>query len=52
MGVLADDALPVGDYFIVPVFQRLVQALLHGFGAVGLGASLFYLRRIYLSGHQ
>jgi hypothetical protein len=52
MGMLSDDGLPVGDYFIVPIFQRLAQALVHGFGALGLAALLFYLRRIHLSRHQ
>jgi hypothetical protein len=52
MGILADEGLPVGDHFIVPVYQRLAQALLHGIGALGLGALLFYLRRLYLSRSQ
>ena len=52
MGMLSDGSEPViavGSYFVVPVFQRLVQALVHGLLALGLGASLFYLRRLYLS---
>jgi hypothetical protein len=48
-GMLSDGsaaAIAFGDYFVVPVYQRLVQALVHGLGALGLGAGLFYLRRL------
>ena len=44
----SDPAIALGDYFVVPVYQRLVQALVHGLGALGLGAGLFYLRRLSL----
>lgn len=49
MGMLSDGsgaAIASGDYFVVPVYQRLVQALVHGLGALGPGAGLFYLRRL------
>ena len=51
MGMLSDGsdpAIAVGDYLVIPTYQRLVQALVHGLGALGLGAGLFYLRRLAL----
>jgi hypothetical protein len=49
LGVLWDEDLPLPgtDYFIIPVYRRLVQSLVTGFVALGVGAILFYLRGIY-----
>jgi hypothetical protein len=51
LGALSDGDLPLPgtDYFVIPVYQRLVQSLTSGLIALGLGAGLFYLRRIYLA---
>lgn len=40
---------PGADTFRPPIFQRMVQGVATGLIAVGLGAVLFYLRRLYLS---
>ena len=51
LGALSEGALPLpgADSFVIPVFQRLVQSLTSGLIALGLGAGLFYLRRLYLA---
>lgn len=51
LAALSDGDLPLPgtDYYVVPVYQRLVQSLTSGLIAFGLGAGLFYLRRIYLA---
>jgi hypothetical protein len=40
---------PGADSFSPPIFQRMMQGVTTGLIAVGLGAALFYLRRLYLS---
>lgn len=39
-------AAPGQDHYVPPVFQRLLTGVLTGAISVGLGAILFYLRRI------
>jgi len=41
-------AEPGQDYYIIPTFQRLLTGVVSGLIAVGIGAVLFYLRRIFL----
>jgi hypothetical protein len=42
-------ALPGQDSFRPPTFQRLATGVTTGLIAMGLGAVLFYLRRLYLA---
>ena len=42
-------ALPGQDTYRIPIHQRLVVGTTTGTIALGLGALLFYLRRLYLS---
>ncbi|MFN5996864.1 MAG: hypothetical protein ACK47C_14175 [Paracoccaceae bacterium] len=44
--------LPGKDFYILPSWQRFVVGMTTGTFALGLGAVLFYLRRLYLSRHQ
>ena len=44
--------MPGQDTYVLPSWQRLVQGMTTGFIAIGLGAVLFYLRRLYLSRQQ
>lgn len=41
-------AKPGQDSYNPPVFQRMVTGVVSGLIAVGIGAVLFYLRRIFL----
>jgi uncharacterized membrane protein YfcA len=41
--------LPGQDYYILPTWQRMVGGVTTGLIAIGLGAALFYLRRLYLA---
>lgn len=51
LGMLSDGdlRLPGADTYSIPVYQRLVQSLTIGLLAIGVGAGLFFLRRLYLS---
>ncbi len=52
MGFLDEgDALTIkaGDTYVVPIYQRLAQAISSGLLALGVGGILFYLRRLYLA---
>jgi ABC-type Fe3+ transport system permease subunit len=40
------------DYFIPPTWQRMIGGVTTGLIAMGLGAVLFYLRRLYLARRQ
>jgi hypothetical protein len=40
------------DTYILPSWQRLIGGMTTAFIALGQGALLFYLRRIFLSRHQ
>lgn len=46
------EPIPGQDTYRVPILQRLVQGMTTGSIALGLGAMLFYFRRIYLSRRQ
>lgn len=41
--------LPGQDTYFLPTRQRMLSGVVTGLIAMGLGAALFYLRRIYLS---
>lgn len=43
---------PGADTYVLPTRQRMVGGVTMGLVAVGLGAALFYLRRLYLSRRQ
>jgi hypothetical protein len=46
------EPIPGQDSYRLPILQRLVQGMTTGSIALGLGAMLFYLRRLYLSRRQ
>lgn len=46
---MRDSPLPGEDFYILPSWQRFVVGVTTGTIAIGLGALLFYLRRLYLS---
>ena len=41
--------VPGRDYYIVPIVPRFIGGIVMGLCSTGIGAVLFYLRRLYLS---
>jgi hypothetical protein len=49
---MQDSPLLGEDFYILPGWQRFVMGMTMGVISFGLGALLFYLRRLYLSSRQ
>ncbi len=49
---MRDSPLSGEDFYILPSWQRFLLGMTTGTIALGLGAMLFYLRRIYLLRRQ